>query len=72
MERLVDTAAREMGIDPIQLRRRNLVPNSAFPYTAASGQVIDSGDFEAMLVQAVAASDWAGFAGARPAPKHAA
>ena len=61
MERLVDTAAREMGIDPIQLRRRNLVPSSAMPYKAASGQVIDSGDFEPMLVQAVAASDWAGF-----------
>ena len=69
MERLVDTAAREMGIDPIQLRRRNLVPNSAFPYTAASGQVIDSGDFEAMLVQAVAASDWAGFAGRKASAK---
>jgi carbon-monoxide dehydrogenase large subunit len=65
MERLVDTAAREMGIDPIQIRRRNLIPNSAFPFTAASGQVIDSGDFEAMLVQAVAASDWVGFAGRR-------
>ena len=62
MERLVDTAAREMGIDPIQLRRRNLVPTSDMPYTAASGQVIDSGEFEPMLVQAVAASDWgAGF-----------
>lgn len=61
MERLVDTAAREMGIDPIQLRRRNLVPSSAMPYKAASGQIIDSGDFEPMLVQAVAASDWAGF-----------
>lgn len=61
MERLVDTAAREMGIDPIQLRRRNLVPASQMPFTAASGQVIDSGDFEPMLVQAVAASDWAGF-----------
>ncbi len=61
MERLVDTAAREMGIDPIQLRRRNLVPASKMPFTAASGQVIDSGDFEPMLVQAVAASDWAGF-----------
>jgi carbon-monoxide dehydrogenase large subunit len=61
MERLVDAAAREMDIDPIQIRRRNLIPNSAFPFTAASGQVIDSGDFEQMLVQAVAASDWAGF-----------
>jgi len=61
MERLVDAAAREMDSDPIQIRRRNLIPNSALPFTAASGQVIDSGDFEQMLVQAVAASDWAGF-----------
>ncbi len=61
MERLVDTAAREMGIDPIQLRRRNLIDKDAFPFTAASGQVIDSGDFGPMLVKAVAASDYAGF-----------
>jgi carbon-monoxide dehydrogenase large subunit len=63
MERLVDTAARELGLDPIELRRRNLVSPDAFPFTAASGQVVDSGDFEAMLDQAVAAADWAGFAG---------
>ena len=63
MERLVDTAARELGVDPIELRRRNLVSPDAFPFTAASGQVVDSGDFEAMLDQAVAAADWAGFAG---------
>ncbi|MBO6784560.1 MAG: molybdopterin-dependent oxidoreductase, partial [Alphaproteobacteria bacterium] len=61
MERLVDQAARELKIDPIQLRRRNLVSKDAFPFTAASGQVIDSGDFEPMLVKAVAASDYAGF-----------
>lgn len=62
MERLVDTAAREMGIDRIELRRRNLVPPSAMPFTAASGQIYDSGDFEPMLDKAVAASDWSGFA----------
>ncbi|MFT5182832.1 MAG: carbon-monoxide dehydrogenase large subunit, partial [Alphaproteobacteria bacterium] len=39
MERLVDAAAREMGIDPIEIRRRNLVPPEAMPFTAASGQV---------------------------------
>lgn len=62
MERLVDTAARDLGIDRIELRRRNLVPPSAMPYTAASGQVYDSGDFEPMLDKAVAAADWSGFA----------
>jgi carbon-monoxide dehydrogenase large subunit len=61
MERLVDTAAREMNIDPIELRRRNLVSPDAFPFTAASGQVVDSGDFEAMLDGAVRAADWDGF-----------
>jgi carbon-monoxide dehydrogenase large subunit len=63
MERLVDTAAREMGIDPIEIRRRNLVPTEAMPFTAASGQVYDSGDFPPMLDKAVAAADWNGFAG---------
>ncbi len=62
MERLVDAAAREMGIDPIELRRRNLIAPGSFPFTAASGQVIDSGDFGPLLDEAVAAADWAGFA----------
>lgn len=61
MERLVDTAAREMGIDPVEIRRRNLVPTEAMPYTAASGQVCDSGDFAPMFDKAIAASDWNGF-----------
>ena len=62
MERLVDTAAREMGIDPIEIRRRNLVPPEAMPFTAATGQVYDSGDFAPMFDKVVAASDWNGFA----------
>ena len=61
MERLVDAAARETGIDRIELRRRNLVPPSAMPYTAASGQVYDSGDFAPILDKAVAAADWDGY-----------
>ena len=62
MERLVDKAAREIGIDRIELRRRNLVLSSAMPYTAASGQVYDSGDFAPLLDKAVAAADWDGYA----------
>ena len=61
MERLVATAAREMGLDQIEIRRQNLVPPEAMPYTAASGQVYDSGDFDPMFDKALAASDWNGF-----------
>jgi carbon-monoxide dehydrogenase large subunit len=62
MERLVDAAAREMGIDRVEIRRRNLIPADAMPCTVASGQVYDSGDFAPMIDMAVEASDWAGFA----------
>ncbi len=61
MERLVDTASREMGIDPIDLRRRNLVSKEAMPFTAASGQIYDSGDFDPMFDKALDASDLLGF-----------
>ena len=61
MERLVDTAAAEMGIDPAELRRRNHVTPDQLPYKAASGSVYDSGDFPAMLEKALELSDWNGF-----------
>ncbi len=61
MERLVDAAAREMGIDRVEIRRRTLVPFEAMPFTVASGQVYDSGDFAPMIDMAVEASDWNGF-----------
>jgi len=62
MERLVDAAARELGIDRIELRRRNLIAKRELPYKAASGQTYDSGDFEAVLDEALRRADWAGFA----------
>jgi len=62
MERLVDRAARELKIDSVELRRRNLIPASAMPYTAPNGAVYDSGDFAPMLDKAVALSDAAGYA----------
>jgi carbon-monoxide dehydrogenase large subunit len=71
MERLVDAAAREMGIDRIEIRRQNLVSPAAMPFTAASGQVYDSGDFDPMFDMAMAASDWGGFAGRRAASEAA-
>jgi carbon-monoxide dehydrogenase large subunit len=67
MQRLVDQAASEMGIDPVELRRRNLIPNAALPFKAASGEVYDSGDFEGLLDHALAIADWNGFAERRRA-----
>jgi carbon-monoxide dehydrogenase large subunit len=49
LERLVDTAARELDIDPAELRRRNQIPSDAFPYETAVGSVYDSGDYERNL-----------------------
>jgi aerobic carbon-monoxide dehydrogenase large subunit len=62
MERLIDTAAREMGIDRIELRRRNLIPSEEIPYQAASGETYDSGDFPSVFDEAVKAADLPGFA----------
>ena len=61
MERLIDTAAREMGIDRIELRRRNHITPEMMPYKAPSTMEYDSGDFPTILDQALAAADWSGF-----------
>jgi carbon-monoxide dehydrogenase large subunit len=61
MERLLDTAAREMGIDRAELRRRNHIQPEAMPYKAPSGMVYDSGEFTAVLDKALALADWHGF-----------
>ncbi len=61
MERLMDTAARETGIDPAVLRRRNHIPTKALPYAAASGMTYDSGDFTGLLDRTLEAADWKGF-----------
>jgi carbon-monoxide dehydrogenase large subunit len=61
VERLIDIAAREMGIDRVELRRRNLIRPKEMPYNAASGMTYDSGDFPAVLRHAVALSDFKGF-----------
>jgi aerobic carbon-monoxide dehydrogenase large subunit len=49
IERLVDLTAAEFGLDPAEVRRKNLVPREAFPFTSASGLVYDSGDYEKSL-----------------------
>ena len=61
VERLIDAAARETGIDRVELRRRNMVPSSAMPHTSAMGVTYDSGEFAHVLDAALARIDWAGF-----------
>jgi carbon-monoxide dehydrogenase large subunit len=61
-ERLMDAAARQTGIDPVELRRRNLVTAAQMPYKNAMGQVYDSGDFGAVLDAGLKLADWDGFA----------
>jgi carbon-monoxide dehydrogenase large subunit len=52
METLIDQAARQLGLDPVQLRLRNLVEASAMPYRTPTGESLDSGDFPQMLTLA--------------------
>ena len=61
MERLIETAAREMGIDRVDLRRRNMLRPEELPYKTVFGMVYDSGDFPAVMDKALFAADWEGF-----------
>src|SRR5581483_2120981 len=61
MERLIDYAAAECGFDRIELRRKNQIRKSEIPWKAASGATYDSGDFPAILKQALEVSDFKGF-----------
>ena len=61
IERLVDYAAHEHGFDPLELRRRNFIARSAMPYTTANGTIYDSGDFSAVMKDALKRADWYGF-----------
>jgi len=67
IERLIDMAGRELGIDPIALRRRNLVRPEAMPYTNPVGARYDSGTYEANMDRAMRLVDWDGFAARRSA-----
>ena len=62
IERLVEDAARELGHDPVELRRRNLVPSDAMPYKNPLGITYDCGDFAAVLDEALDKAGYAGFA----------
>ncbi len=61
MERLIDVAAAEMGIDPVKLRKKNHIRKNQIPYAAPSGSTYDSGDFPAVLDKALELADWKGF-----------
>jgi carbon-monoxide dehydrogenase large subunit len=60
IERAVDLFAAEIGMDPAEVRRLNLVPPGSFPYTSPTGAVYDTGDYAAALDKALAAAGYAG------------
>ena len=61
IERLVEIAAGELGVDPLELRRRNLVSPDAMPYTNAVGQEYDSGEYRKNMDEVLRLADWDGF-----------
>ena len=73
IERLIDQAARKLGMDPVELRRRNYIPPGAMPYDttagwtvgAAAGWTYDSGDFARLTDRALELAQWQGFASRR-------
>jgi carbon-monoxide dehydrogenase large subunit len=71
MERLVDRAAREMRIDPAELRKKNLIRPDAYPYETQTGWVYDTGDYAAAMAKCRELADWDGYA-ARHAKSEAA
>jgi len=70
-ERLFDAAARELKLDPAELRRRNLIRPEQMPYTNPMAQTYDSGRFEQILDAGLALADWDGFAARRAASEAA-
>ena len=60
IERLIDVAAQDLGIDSVELRRRNLVPADAMPHKTPTGLTYDAADFAAIIDAAMARADWAG------------
>lgn len=66
MERLIDVAAARLGLDRLEIRRRNVVPASAIPFENGLGLIYDSGDFPAAMEAAAALGDWRGAAARKP------
>ncbi len=71
IERLVDAAARELGIAPDTLRKRNFIKPKAMPYTTPVGKIYDSGDFAGTMARAQELADWDGFTKRAAASKRA-
>ncbi|HEV8474052.1 MAG TPA: xanthine dehydrogenase family protein molybdopterin-binding subunit [Methylomirabilota bacterium] len=69
IERLIDDAARELGADPVELRRRNVIPSAAMPYRTALGITYDCGDFAAQMESALKLADVPGFPARREAAR---
>src|SRR4051812_13372813 len=67
MERLIEKAAREMKLDPVDVRRRNFIHPGDFPYRTHLGDTYDNGNFGGVLDKLLAHADWAGFAARRAA-----
>ena len=61
LERLIDDAARDLGLDRLKLRRMNIIPGSAMPYRTSLGVTYDCGEFEKGMDEALALADVAGF-----------
>ena len=61
MERLIDTAAHEMGIDPAEIRRKNFIRPDSMPFATKTGWTYDTGDYAAALDKNLAQSDWDGY-----------
>ena len=60
VERIIDMAADELGMDPVELRRKNLIQPDEFPYTTVTGVTYDSGDYDAPLSEALRLADYDG------------
>jgi carbon-monoxide dehydrogenase large subunit len=71
MERLVDQAAREMHIDPVELRRNNLIRSDAFPYQTRTGLTYDTGNYAAAMAKCQMLADWNGYAARQSVSKAA-
>ncbi len=65
LERLVDVAARELGLPPEELRRRNMIAPEEMPYRTAAGETYDSGEFVRLMEACMTRADWAGAAARR-------
>jgi 2-furoyl-CoA dehydrogenase large subunit len=71
LERTLDCVARHLKMDPIELRRRNLIRKEEFPYLIPSGSTYDSGDYHAVLDKALAAIDYPALVAERDSARHA-